>query len=280
MRKLFLVIALCTMVWVFWQQRPVVKSTAKPVIEAQEYMHGIAMTSYNPDGSIKQLIEANSWEFLPQEQKSNVHQPHVVVYKPNGDIWDIKSNIAYAKQKTLQDKVENVELRDQVVMQRANNTKYTPTTITSSAIDYYPQQEKITSDVQVSLQQPDLYISGVGMLGHLDKNWLKLFDRTTTIHDHHTINSKEVEFDNDSGTALYSKHVVVSNNDSNLKSEQLKLIRDKTNNRIKTMIAYGDPAIYTKQGDSIEGPVLTYDVAHETLHTQKSTVTLQPKQES
>lgn len=280
MKRLFLVVALCIMAWVFWQQKTVVKSTKKPSIEAQEYMHSITMTSYNADGSVKQMIEAESWEFLPQEKKSNVYHPHVVVYKPNGDIWDITSNTAYAWQNTLQDKVENVELRDHVVMQRANNSKYTPTTIKSSAIDYYPQQAKITSNVQVMLNQPDLYISGIGMLGHLDKNWLKLYDRTTTIHDHHIINAKEVEFDNDSGTALYTTNVVVSNNESNLRSDTLKLIRDGENNRIKTMIAYGKPAIYTKQGDSIEGPVLTYDVAQETLHTQKSTVILQPKQEN
>lgn len=280
MRKLALVIALVIMLWIFWQQRTVVKSPAKPAIQAQEYMQSIVMTSYNLDGSIKQAIEAQSWEFIPQEKKSNILQPHIIVYKPNGDIWDIKANIAYAWQETLQARIEQVDMRNDVIMQRAPNTKYTPTTITSAAIAYYPQQEKITSEVQVNLQQPDLYISGIGMLGFLDKNWLKLYDRTTTVHDQHTINSKEVEFDNNTGTVLYTKHVTVNNSNSNLKSDSLKLVRDGTNNKIKTMIAYGTPAIYTKDGDSIEGPILTYDVAQETLHTKQSTVTLQPKQES
>ncbi len=280
MKKLVLIVALVGMLWIFWQQRSVVKNPEQDIVRSQEYMHEISMVSYTPTGTIKQMINAHSWEFIPLEKKSNVIEPHVIVYKPNGDIWDIKAQSAYAWQESLQDKVEQVDLIDQVVMQRACNSKYTPTKITSNAIAYYPLQEKITSESQVNLEQPDLYISGVGMIGYLDKHWIKLNERTTTIHDQHTINSKELEFDDNNGTALYKNNVTVKNNDSSLQSDALKIVRDGSNsNKIKTMIAYGSPAIYTKEGDSIEGPILTYDMTHETLHTQRSTVTLQPKQE-
>lgn len=277
--KYVVLLALVGMFWLFYKQNACTTKPTAGRIQAQEYMARLSITNFTAAGTPKEKIAAQSWAFIPSEGKSNLFNPTIIAYKENGDVWTMSAKRAFAWHKSLQDKIEQIDMLEQVIIKRGEGAKFTPTEITTEEMQYFPKEDKVISPTLVTMRQPDIFISGYGMLGYLDKNWVQLHDRTTTIYNQHTIKSKRAEFDNQHGTALYTKNVTVDNSTSHLVSDSLSIHRD-SQNKIKTLIAHGKPATFTKQGDSVSGPVLTYDITTDTLHTKNSTVTLQPKQAS
>lgn len=273
--KVILALVLIGMLWFFYQQHHNSGTSSMKHVQVQEYMKKISIVEYNETGVPKQKISAYSWAFVPAEKQSKIVAPKINLYKPNGDVWEIEAKKAYATHPTIQAKIESIAMYDSVKITKQDAEQPTAaSSMTTEELHYYPAEKKVTSEVLVTMQQPDLLITGVGMLGYLDNSWVQLFDRTTTIYNKHTIQSKEVTFDNQQGTALYKQNVTVDNDTSHLAADTLSVHRD-SQKKIKTLIAHGKPATYTKNGDQISGPVLTYDVATETLHTKNSKVTIQ-----
>lgn len=273
--KYVLALILVGMLWFFYQQHHSSAKTSMKHTQVQEYMKKISITDYNETGAPKQKINAYSWAFVPTEKQSKIVAPRITIYKPNGDVWEISAKKAYAQHPTIQSKIESIAMHDHVKITKLDVVKNSSLSeMTTEELHYYPAEKKVTSNVLVTMQQPDLLITGVGMLGYLENSWVQLFDRTTTIYNNHTIKSKEVIFDNQQGTALYKQNVTVDNDTSHLSADTLSIHRD-SQNKIKTLIAHGKPATYSKNGDTISGPVLTYDVAKETLHTKNSKVVIQ-----
>ena len=134
-----------------------------------------------------------------------------------------------------------------------------------------------------------------------------------------TIKSDLATFDNDKGLATYMGHVTVDQGSRHLSSEKLTIQRDEQN-RIKVIIATGNPARFhsqsdptkpvgsgkaklikyypqqdtvdlfenaqiTQNGDTISGPVLKYNFLTGNLKSkstkrERATFTFQPKRES
>ena len=133
------------------------------------------------------------------------------------------------------------------------------------------------------------------------------------------IKSDKVNFDHNSGIALYSGNVKVNQGSRRLQSDNLTIKRDK-NNKINVIIATGKPATFksqedpkkpvsfgkantikyypqaekvdlldeaelTQNGDTIQGPILNYNFITGNLKTKSSkhsraTFILQPKRGS
>jgi len=275
--KYLAVLALVGIIWIFWQQGTP-ENQAKPQTSAQEYMVNLKVTDFDQQGNKEREIIASNWAFVPSAKKSNIVSPLVTVYKVSGDIWHLSADKAYAWHKSLDSKINKVEMLNNVQANRAEHQKFTPTVIKSEAIDYYPEEDKITSMSKVTMEQPELHIEGYGMLGYIDKNWVQLLDRTTTISDNHTIKAKQATFDDRSGKAVYEKDVTVHSEKADISSDSLEILRDKR--EIKTLIAYGNPAKYDNGSEQITGPELIYNVANETLHAKNSTLVIEQKQDS
>lgn len=148
----------------------------------QEYMANIMVTNYNFFGLPKEQLEAEYWEFLPKLEQSQLIKPHVTVYKINGDVWHLSANKAIAWHKTINDHITLIDMSEGVVIERPAVNNATPTKIQTLAMQYKPSEEMISSKEFVSMQQPGLTISGYGMLGYLDRNWIELHEKITTVY--------------------------------------------------------------------------------------------------
>lgn len=148
----------------------------------QEYMAKITITNYAETGSPKEKLQAEYWEFMPNEGRSDLKKPFVTVYKLNGDIWHLSANKAIAWHQTIGDKISKIDLSEGVVIERPALNHATPTKIETLALQYTPSEEMISSKEYVSMQQPGLTISGYGMLGYLDRNWIELHEKITTVY--------------------------------------------------------------------------------------------------
>lgn len=179
-KNLIILLSLACMVyWFYVQSRSpkIYKHNAKP----QEYMSQLTITNYTESGSPKEILQAAYWEFLPNAGNSELLKPLVTIHKSNGDIWYLSANKAVAWHKTINSKISQIDMLEGVLIERPGINNATPTKIETLSMQYLPNQETISSTEFVSMKQPGLTISGHGMLGYLDKNWIELHENITTV---------------------------------------------------------------------------------------------------
>lgn len=180
-KNLIIILALIGMVYWFYVQSQTsrqVNIKGKP----QEYMAQITITNYAETGSPKEKLQAEYWEFVPAAGRSDLIKPYVTVYKLNGDVWYLSANKAVAWHRTIGDKITLIDMSEGVVIERPALNNATPTKIETLALQYTPSEEMISSKEFVSMQQPGLTINGYGMLGYLDRNWIELHEKITTVY--------------------------------------------------------------------------------------------------
>lgn len=166
--------------WFYIQTKTSQDTDMQP--KPQEYMTQLHSTKFDIYGKPKEAIYAEYWEFDPRLGCSDLSKPHVTVYKPNGDIWYISSNKALAWHRTINDQITKIDMLEGVIIERPALNNTTPIKMETLALQYTPDQEMITTKEYVSMQQPGLTISGYGLLGYLDRNWIELHDKITTIY--------------------------------------------------------------------------------------------------
>lgn len=166
--------------WFFLQTKTMQHEPKK--IKPQEYMYKIQVTNYNEDGQPKEILHADYWEFKPSVGCSDLLQPFLTVYKPNGEMWYLSAKHALAWHTSMSDKITKIDMLDDVVIERPEINQATPVILKTLALQYIPDEEKISTKEFVSMQQPGLTISGYGLLGFLDRNWIELHDKITTIY--------------------------------------------------------------------------------------------------
>jgi LPS export ABC transporter protein LptC len=175
------IFCLIGMIWWFHLQNrslPHDERHTKP----QEYMAKLTITNFNEVGKPKEKLQADYWAFVPNNGRSDLRKPYVTIYKANGDVWYLSAKTAMAFQPTLADKITEIDLLDNVVIERSAENHATPTKITTESLQYFPKEEKVTSSDYISMLQPGIMVSGKGMLGYLDKNWIELHDDITTVY--------------------------------------------------------------------------------------------------
>lgn len=180
-KNVLIFVSLIVLIYCFYLQTRPNKDTVKSN-KPQEYMTHITISNYSEQGNTKEILRAEYWEFIPEKGCSDLINPHVTVYKPNGDVWYLTAHKALAWHSTMADKVSKVELYDGVVIERAALNKAAPIKVETLAMQYTPATDMITSEEFVSMQQPGLTISGIGMRGYLDRNWIELHEKITTIY--------------------------------------------------------------------------------------------------
>lgn len=147
-----------------------------------EYMNQLKVTNYTLRGNAKESLVADYWEFIPHKGCSDLINPHLVVYKENGEVWDLVATRAVAWHPTVADKINKIDLLEGVKLRRLALNNAVPIIVETLAMQYLPEQKTVTSTEVVSMQQPGLTVSGYGMLGYLDSGWIKLHERITTVY--------------------------------------------------------------------------------------------------
>ncbi len=152
----------------------------------QEYMHDLAVVHFTEQGTIRDKIYAHYWAYLPEKEYSELEHPYLEVLKPNGSMWIIKSEFAKAKHKTLDNKAEELELLGKVIAERPATNQVEHIRVTSEHLFYNPKDESAKTDKFVRMIKPDLEITGIGMYGFLNKNWVEIYNNVTTRYENNS----------------------------------------------------------------------------------------------
>ncbi len=178
-----LIVLCCLIAVTFWFYTQNHSSTrthtnAKP----QEYMSDLEIINFDTNGMPKETMQAQYWEFVHAAGHSDLIMPRVSIYKPNGDVWKLSANKAIAWHATMHDEISKVQMHENVLIERPEHNATTHLTIKTEALEYTPNDALVRTKEFVSLEQPGLNISGYGLLGNLDRNWIELHDKINTIY--------------------------------------------------------------------------------------------------
>lgn len=150
---------------------------------AQEYMVNLKVSNYDTNGKIKDCTIATYWEFIPNLERSNLIKPHVTVYKPSGTVWHVSSETAYAWHQNISDKIQQLDMLKNVIMEQDAVNNATHTKIETEELFYNPNENTLTTTKYVEMRQPGLKVTGYGMLGQIDKDKVQLHEKVTTVYE-------------------------------------------------------------------------------------------------
>ena len=151
--------------------------------DTQEYMYTLNVHNYDEQGSLKNSIIATSWQFFPEQQYSIVKQPHVVVFKNTGHIYNITANLGNIihKDTTLNNDIELIKLFNNVdVTQQHASNPNTGFTLKTSYLEFNPSTELATTTKDVVITKIGLIMTGTGMNADLKQNQLELHKNVST----------------------------------------------------------------------------------------------------
>ena len=150
--------------------------------EQQEYMKNLTVTHFNENGDIKDKINATYWAYMPSKGCSVLTKPTMLLNKPNGAKWLLEAKEGIAYHKTIDTKIAKLDLSNQVIIERAKINNFTPVIIQTEQLSYFLDNGFVETDKFVSMKKPEVQITGVGLNGYLNKNWVELLHDVTTCY--------------------------------------------------------------------------------------------------
>lgn len=170
------------MVYWFYTQSHTSEINAIKEQKPQEYMLDLHVQTFYENGKPKEVMHAYSWEFCKNQGYSNLTNPHVTVYKQNGELWYLSSKHALAWHPTIHDKITKVDMLDAVEIERPKQASLDPIKLTTTELQYLPEETLVTTKQFVTLEQPGLVISGYGLTSDLKQNMVELHENITTVY--------------------------------------------------------------------------------------------------
>lgn len=141
------------------------------------YMKNVTYLSTNDQG-LKDILVFSPYVTHFQVQDSAIIRTPIIKLYKNDQEWIATSQEARSFNGTTRfDLLKNV-----VVKQSASNNK-AATTLLTEALTAFPKKDLVTTQEKVTIQQPGLNITGVGMKGDLKNGNLELLSQTKGHYD-------------------------------------------------------------------------------------------------
>lgn len=139
-----------------------------------EYMRNVNLYKYNTQGILNNAIIATYWQFFPTQQTSIIKNPNIMLYKDNGNTYNIIAGSANINKEKL------IKLFNSVNIQQYNNKKTAGFNVSTSYLEFNPNTEIAYTTKHVTITKPGLIISGIGMNANLKQHQLELHKNVST----------------------------------------------------------------------------------------------------
>ncbi|MCB1828560.1 MAG: LPS export ABC transporter periplasmic protein LptC [Coxiellaceae bacterium] len=143
------------------------------------YMSGITFFNFDDAGRLTHKITASSANHYPENNRIEYFEPQVIYYNTTGGDWLLRADKGYSiKGKHF------VELHDNVKLHRENSDRNPETNLMTDQLIADTSQQILTSEKPVTLQQPHIIITGIGLYGNMKTGIIKTLTNTkTTYHN-------------------------------------------------------------------------------------------------
>lgn len=147
----------------------------------QEYMKDAFVSIYSEEGSLKNELSSQYWAYLPREKISRLVKPYLKIYKKDGSTWLINALKGKALQPTI-GTIEQLELQQEVVIERPQTTSLYPLKLETSQITYEPKTEIAKTNQFITMTKPGLKVTGFGMRAYLNQGSVELLQDVKTFY--------------------------------------------------------------------------------------------------
>lgn len=163
----------------FIKAQPSTKNTAQK--RPQEYMKHIVLHDFTEAGSLKQTLQADAWDYRPEQQQSILENPYLRVYKAEG-LWTIRADHGLISQPSL-GSITEIRLQQHVRLEHPATPSNTALRLETSMLRYDPKANTAHSDQFVVIKKPGFLMSGWGLRASFHPETLELLkDVQTTYH--------------------------------------------------------------------------------------------------
>lgn len=147
---------------------------------AQEYMKGVTVHQFANTGQLSSTMTSKYWAYLPEKALSQLEQPTLTMVSKTDSMWTVQSQFGHAHHPSIDDKISHIDLWDQVEIDHPHES---PVHMTTEALTYHPNKAFVETTFPVKMYKPGLTITGEGLNGYLESNWVELLNNVETIYE-------------------------------------------------------------------------------------------------
>ena len=141
--------------------------------EPDAYMENVVATILNKQGMPSMKIETPKMVHYADNDVTHIAKPHITVYRQSPEPWYINSNFAEAREG-----VEQILFQENVVIHHAQDSDNPTTTMTTTSLTVFPNQQLAKTDQPITVTQPNATLHAIGMLAKMNDGTVKLLSKT------------------------------------------------------------------------------------------------------
>lgn len=136
-------------------------------------IHQATLIQMDKAGNVLHKLLATQLTHYPKNEYSDFDMPHFIIYGKDKFPWDIT-----AIHGRLYKKNNQLSLWDLVKLQQQEKNTSASLLITTSKLDYFPEQEFAVTDKPITMSDPTGVIQSIGMRAYLKKHRIDLLAKT------------------------------------------------------------------------------------------------------
>lgn len=136
------------------------------------FVQNLTVRKFDENGLLTNQLKSPFMKHFPKDNSHIFTNPHILVHQKDEPPWDIRS--LHAKSIHAG---EQITFTKEVVVHQAPGTKTQESTLKTEKIVYYPKEQKATSDLLVTFEQPGNKVQSQGMTAYLAEKRVQLLNQ-------------------------------------------------------------------------------------------------------
>lgn len=129
----------------------------------------LTVRQFNTEGLLINLLTTPMMHHIPKGDVHLLETPHIIIAQENQPYWDIRSQKA-----TSFEGGQRITFIKDVVVHQNPGDKTQESTLKTEEVTYYPKENKATTELFVTFEQPGNFIQSTGMNAYLDEKRVEL----------------------------------------------------------------------------------------------------------
>lgn len=137
------------------------------------FMENVVAVMMNKKGIPSLKIKAPKMTHYNKHDVTDIEKPDITVYRQSPEPWHIHSDYAKAIRG-----INEIQFWDNVVINHQKDSSNPRTTITTTALTIFPNDQIAKTNQAVTFQQPATTVHGIGMIADMNIGTIKLLSNT------------------------------------------------------------------------------------------------------
>ena len=174
---LVLLVAAVITGWSAWRQRAPTVAPAAASARPDYVLHDFELVALNREGKESFLLRAPQLARNPDDKTMSIATPLFLIPDKQGQRWQVRSKTGWVSSDNSE-----VRLRGKVEADSPPGASR-PSTMKTEQLNVFPDKNKASSAVLVTVTQPGFTMRGTGMRADLAENRIQLLSKVNTRYD-------------------------------------------------------------------------------------------------